>query len=130
MVRRFVIRSTAPVALAVALLAVWPPVPVLAQAQELVRAIDTPGRGKLQVCRNWMMFVTCNEYGRVDVPAKVKVGDILHLNFGSNPKSMAFKVATIRLDEGICTLFDEPLTPSTNETAVDKLVVQSCAPQN
>jgi hypothetical protein len=98
-------------------------------AQELVdmpRAVDTPSKGKFQICRSWVMFVTCNEYSRVDIPPKVKVGDRLYLNFGSNPKSMAFPVAAIRLIDGVCTLYTEPPSPGTDESQIDKLTVQSC----
>src|SRR5580692_6849168 len=86
-----------------------------AVAQEALGAIDTPGRGKLQVCRTWIMYDSCNEYGRVDVPNRVAVGDELFLEFGSNPKSMSFPVALIRFADGVCTLYTEPPGPDTDE---------------
>ena len=61
------------------------------------------------------------------VTPKITVGDRLFLAFGSNYKTMAFPVAAILLaDEGVCTLYTEPPTPGTNETAIDKLTVEPC----
>jgi hypothetical protein len=97
-----------------------------AQEGETPRAIETPGKAKFQICRDWMMFVTCNDYSRVEIPPKVAVGDRLFLAFGSNYKTMAFPVAAIRLVDGVCTLYTEPPTSGTNETAIDKLTVESC----
>jgi hypothetical protein len=98
----------------------------ISQAQETPQAIETPGRAKLQLCRNWLMFNSCNEYGRVDVPTQIKVGDQLFLEFGSNTKSMTFTVALIRLVAGVCTLYSEPPGPDTDETQIDKLTVAPC----
>lgn len=95
-------------------------------AQQTPQAVDTPSKAKFQICRSWVMFVTCNEYSRVDIPPRIKVGDRLHLNFGSNPKSMAFPVAAIRLADGVCTIYTEPPSPGTDDSSVDKLTVQPC----
>jgi hypothetical protein len=101
--------------------------PTTGGAQGTPKTIQTPGKARFQICRDWMMFVTCNEYTRVEIPPKVTVGDRLFLAFGSNYKTMAFPVAAIRLaDEGVCTLYTEPPTPGTNETAIDKLTVEPC----
>jgi hypothetical protein len=97
-----------------------------ATGQEALRAIDTPGRGKLQVCRTWIMYDSCNEYGRVDVPNRVAVGDELFLEFGSNPKSMSFPVALIRFADGVCTLYTEPPAPDTDEAKINKLTIEPC----
>ena len=120
------VRRPAPLALLAALLAGTG----LAQelAQETVKTIETPGKAKFQICRDWMMFVTCNEYSRVEIPPKISVGDRLFLSFGSNYKTMAFPVAAIRADEDTCTLYTQPPTPGTNETAIDKLTVDACKP--
>jgi hypothetical protein len=99
-----------------------------ALAQDSPQSIETPGRAKFQICRSWVMFTTCNEYGRVDIPAKVALRDVLHLNFGSNPKSMAFPVVAIRLTDGVCTLYTEPPSPGTDESSIDKLTVPDCTP--
>jgi hypothetical protein len=100
--------------------------PATAFAEETPTSIETPGKAKFQICRDWMMFVTCNDYSRVEVPPKISVGDRLFLAFGSNYKTMAFPVAAIRLSDGVCTLYTEPPTPGTNETAVDKLTIEAC----
>jgi hypothetical protein len=99
---------------------------VTSHAQETPQAIETPGRAKFQLCRNWLMFNSCNEYGRVDVPSQIKVGDRLFLEFGSNPKSMTFPVALIRRAAGACTLYSEPPGPDTDETEIDKLTIEPC----
>jgi hypothetical protein len=97
-----------------------------AAAQEALRAIDTPGRATLQVCRSWVMYNSCNEYGRVYVPGRIVVGDELFLEFGSNPKSMSFPVKLIRFADGICTLYSDPPAPGTDESKIEKLTVAPC----
>jgi hypothetical protein len=97
-----------------------------AAAEEMVQAIATPGRAKLQICRSWVMYNSCNEYGRVDVPDRIGLGDQLPLAFGSNPKSMNFPVATIRFVDGVCTLYAEPPDPDTDETKINKLTIEPC----
>jgi hypothetical protein len=99
-----------------------------ALADEL-QAVATPGRAKLQVCRNWVMYNSCNEYGRVSVPDRIAVGDQLYLEFGSNPKSMTFPVARIRFVDGVCTLFARSETPESDERKLDKLTVETCRKQ-
>src|SRR5260221_8163450 len=84
-------------------------------------AIEPPGRGRLQICRSWVMFRTCNDYSRVDIPARIGLGDTLFLEFGSNPKSMSFAVGAIRRVDGVCTVFAEPPGADTDESEVDKL---------
>ena len=130
MVRSRILARFAPLAVLLAsLLALGGgPDPARAQDVETPKAVETGGKAKFQICRDWMMFVTCNEYARVEVPPQVKVGDRLFLAFGSNYKTMAFPVAAIRLAEGVCTFYTVPPTPGTNETAVDKLTVEPCRP--
>jgi hypothetical protein len=95
-------------------------------AADAPAAVETAGRAQLQVCRNWVMFRTCNDYSRVDIPARVAVGDTLYLAFGSNNKSMSFAIAAIRLTDGTCTLYTERLEPGADESEVDKLTVSPC----
>ena len=99
-----------------------------AASAETPRAIETPGRAQLQICRNWVMFRSCNDYSRVDIPNRVAIGETLYLAFGSNNKSMSFPVAAIRLADGVCTLFTETPEPDTDENEVDKLTVTPCKP--
>ena len=99
-----------------------------AAAAETPRAIETPGRAQLQVCRSWVMFRTCSDYSRVDIPGRVAVGDNLYLEFGSNNKSMSFTVAAIRLTDGVCTLYTAEPGADTDENEVDKLTVTPCKP--
>src|SRR5579871_1160845 len=95
-------------------------------AQERLQAIETSGRAQLQVCRNWMVTRTCNDYSRVDVPRRISVGDQLWLEFGSNNKSMTFGVEAIHRHGDACTVYSEVPGPDTDETKVDKLTVQPC----
>lgn len=97
-----------------------------APAQEALRAIDTPGRAVFQVCRSWVMYDRCNEYGHVGVPSRIAVGDELFLEFGSNPKSMSFPVKLIRFANGVCTVFSEALGPDTDESKINKLTITPC----
>jgi hypothetical protein len=97
-----------------------------APAQEALHAIGTPGRAVLQVCRSWIMYDSCNQYGRVDVPGRIAVGDELVLEYGSNPKSMTFPVKLIRFADGVCTLYSAPPAPGTDETKIDKLTISPC----
>jgi len=97
-----------------------------AAAEELLQAVATPGRARLQVCRNWVMYNSCNEYGRVSIPDRVAVGDELWLEFGSNPKSMSFPVARIRFVDGVCTLYMRPEKPESDDSKLDKLTVDPC----
>jgi hypothetical protein len=97
-----------------------------APAQDVLRAIDTPGRATLRICRNWVMYNTCNEYGRVFVPNRIAVGDQLVLEFGSNPKSMSFPVKLIQFANGICTLYADPPGPDMDEATLDRLTVAPC----
>jgi len=97
-----------------------------AAAQEAPHAIGTPGRAVLQVCRSWIMYDSCNQYGRVDVPSQIAVGDELVLEYGSNPKSMTFPVRLIRFADGICTLYSAPPAPGADETKIDKLTISPC----
>ncbi|MBI3514519.1 MAG: hypothetical protein HY060_10715 [Proteobacteria bacterium] len=95
-------------------------------AADAPTAIETAGRAKLQICRSWIMFRTCQDYSRVDIPARVAVGDTLYLEFGSNPKSVSFAVGAIRRVDSVCTVFTEPPAPDTDETEVDKLTIAPC----
>jgi hypothetical protein len=99
--------------------------PASAWAQEAVTSIETPGRAELQVCRSWVLFRSCNQYSRVDIPSRVAVGDQLFLEFGSNPKSMTFPVGAIRRAEDACTIYTGP-PPSGDDDEVDKLTVAPC----
>jgi hypothetical protein len=100
-----------------------------APADELLQAVTTPGRAKLQVCRSWVMYNSCNEYGRVTVPDRITVGDQLFLEFGSNPKSMTFPVARIHFVDGVCTLYTRGAQAEADEAKLDKLIVESCRKQ-
>jgi hypothetical protein len=96
-------------------------------AQEAPSSVETPGRAVLQVCRSWFVTTTCNQYGHVDVPGRIAIGDRLYLEFGSNPKSMTFEVAAIRLAaDGSCTLYTDAPAPDIDESKVDKLTIAAC----
>jgi hypothetical protein len=97
-----------------------------ASAQDAPRAVETPGRATLRACRNWVMYNSCNEYGRVDVPKRIALGDELFLEFGSNPKSMSFPVKLIQFAHGVCTLYADLLGPDVDEAKLDRLTIAPC----
>ncbi len=59
-------------------------------------AVTVSGNGTLTICRSWILFRTCKNYDKLDLPARIAVGDKLDLTFGSNPKDYLFHVVEIR----------------------------------
>lgn len=95
-----------------------------------VSVVSTNGEATLKLCRDWLVTHDCREYGHIDIPSRIAVGDIFDVTFGSNPKTMRFKVKSVmaRGAEG-CLLVpaheDMPKTPST-EIPADMLIVKDC----
>ncbi|MBP2295838.1 hypothetical protein [Azospirillum rugosum] len=92
--------------------------------------VATNGEATLKLCRDWLITHDCREYGHIDIPRRIAVGDVFDVTFGSNPKTMRFKVKSVmaRGAEG-CLLVpaheDMPKTPST-EIPADMLIVKDC----
>jgi hypothetical protein len=96
-----------------------------ARAAEAMTAIATPGKGRLTLCRSWIVYRSCRSYDKVALPRRIAVGDRVPLNFGSNPKAYEFKVAEIRSrGEGCLLLSDQ----SGGEEDGERLDVFPCRP--
>jgi len=98
----------------------------VADAEDTVVAVTTPGTGSLTICRNWLVTNSCTTYGRVAVPRLVVVGDRLRLTYGSNPKDYTFPVRRIRYQDGSasCTILSDESTAAGGE----KIEVARCQP--
>jgi hypothetical protein len=97
-----------------------------ALADDLVKAVTTPGRAELRVCRSWLMYNSCNEYGHVDVPPRIAVGDTIYLDFGSNPKTMAFRVGRIHFVNGVCRLYTGATASEADDENADRVTIDPC----
>src|SRR5262249_30214597 len=93
-----VIRCAAAVALVVAAQ------PATAESPTEIR---TPGEATLTMCRSWVVYSDCHSYNHIAVPRRIRVGDTLGLDFGSNPKEYQFPVARIVRDADRCTIYSE-----------------------
>lgn len=93
--------------------------------------VTTDGEATLKLCRDWLIRHDCREYGHVDIPTRIAVGDKFDVTFGSNPKTMQFRVKSVmaRGDAGGCLLIpaheDMPKTPS-EDVPADMLIVKGC----
>jgi hypothetical protein len=88
-------------------------------------AVITPGSGNLTICRDWLVYNTCDTYHHIALPKRVAVGDHFQVTFGSNPKFYEFHVVGIRRHGKRCTI----MSPHTraHETG-EKIVIQMCGP--
>ncbi len=92
--------------------------------------VSTGGEATLKLCRDWLVTHDCREYGHIDIPPRIAVGDTFDVTFGSNPKTMRFKVKSVmaRGAEGcllVPTHEDMPKAPSP-EIPADMLIVKDC----
>jgi hypothetical protein len=106
----------------VALIAVAGWTGAAASAQQ-VGAVLTGGTGVLTKCFNSLLDRSCNTYHHIVLPERIKVGDMIPLTYGSNPKNYAFPVLGIGLDSAGCTIIGEQ---QGDPQHVDKLVVRPC----
>ena len=77
------------------------------QATEAMTAVATPGKGRLTLCRSWIVFRSCKSYDKVALPQQIAVGDRVVLNFGRNPKAYEFKISEIRSKGDGCLILSE-----------------------
>jgi hypothetical protein len=96
-----------------------------ALAAEPVSTIDTPGQGRLIMCRDWLVYTSCWSYHHIAIPTHVKIGDTLDLAFGSNNKEIDFPVARILRDGDRCDLYN---TPNGAIRKVNRIKVEGCKP--
>lgn len=101
------------------------PVPAVGQSVSLV---TTSGSATFKLCRNWVFTHTCREYGNVSVPARIAAGDSFEITFGSNPKTMWFRVKAVLLQDGRCLLIPkhEDMPAKGGDEPVDMLIVDPC----
>ncbi|CAO3459711.1 hypothetical protein GAY33_26355 [Azospirillum brasilense] len=101
------------------------PAPAMGQSVSLV---TTSGSATFKLCRNWVFTHTCREYGNVPVPARIAAGDSFEITFGSNPKTMWFRVKAVLLQDGRCLLIPkhEDMPAKGEDEPVDMLIVDPC----
>jgi hypothetical protein len=122
-VRRSGIRAAAFGCIGTAAAAALLPGASAAVAAKPVTAVTTPGSGNLTICRDWLVYNTCDTYHHVALPRRVAAGDKFQVTFGSNPKMVEFHVIGIRRHGKSCTL----LSPHTGaHESGEKIVVGAC----
>jgi hypothetical protein len=94
-------------------------------AADAVNTIDTSGQGRLIMCRDWLVYTSCWHYSHIVLPPRIKIGDSLDLNFGSNNKDMTFPVARILRDGDRCDLYN---TADGAVRKVNRVRVEPCKP--
>lgn len=97
-------------------------------AGESVSLVTTNEAATFKLCRNWVFTHTCREYGNVAVPARIAPGDSFEITFGSNPKTMWFRVKAVLLQDGRCLLIPkhEDMPTKGEDEPVDMLIVDPC----
>lgn len=102
-----------------------------ADGMSMPQAVSTPSTGTLKLCRSWVLWDSCREYGKVEIPGEVAVGMTFPIDFGSNAKTINFTVKSITHDGGECRILrmgeDGHMLQSTAHP-VDMLIVRSCRP--
>jgi hypothetical protein len=96
-----------------------------ALADDAVNTVDTPGEGRLIMCRDWLVYTSCWSYHHIAIPPHVKIGDSLDLTFGSTNKQINFPVARILRDGDRCDLYN---TPDGAIRKVNRIKVEPCHP--
>ena len=89
------------------------------------QAVTTPGSGELTMCRDWLVYKSCNTYHKVELPGRVAVGDDLALTFGSNNKDYTFHVTGIVREGESCKLLS-PASGAKGEG--ERIEVTNCRP--
>ncbi len=90
-----------------------------------VKTIETPGMGRLIMCRDWLVYTSCWSYRHVAIPGHIAVGDNLDLTFGSNNKEIGFSVARILHDGDRCDIYN---TADGAIRKVNRIKVEGCHP--
>lgn len=98
--------------------------PGVASAADPLDAVTTPGSGALTMCRNWVVYNSCDTH-KVPVPQQVTVGDKIKFTYGSNPKDYIFHVVHIRQQGDSCTILSDV---SAGREDGEKLEITPCQP--
>jgi hypothetical protein len=99
--------------------------PAGAEQPATVEAVRPGGPGVLTKCRNWVVARSCHHYHHIDLPARIAVGDMISLSYGSSTKEYDFPVVRIALEGDHCTIFAEKSGDGQRE---DKIDVAPCYP--
>lgn len=105
--------------------------PAAAEGMSMPQAVTTPSVGTLKLCRSWIFWDSCREYGKVAIPGEIAVGTTFPLDFGSNAKTINFTVKSITHDAGECRILrmgEDGHVLHSAATPVDMLIVRSCRP--
>jgi hypothetical protein len=94
-----------------------------ALAADPVNTVDTPGRGRLIMCRDWLVYTSCWSYHHIAIPTQIKIGDNLDLFFGSNNKEISFSVERILRNGSRCDLYN---TTNGAIHKVNRIKVEGC----
>jgi hypothetical protein len=92
-------------------------------AADAVNTVDTPGQGRLIMCRDWLVYTSCWSYHHIAIPAQIKIGDNLDLAFGSTNKEISFPVARILRDGDRCDIYN---TADGAIRKVNRIKVEGC----
>jgi len=76
-----------------------------------VNAVTTPGAGDFTICRSWLVYDSCNTYHKVELPARVSIGDDIDVTFGSNHKVYTFHVVRILRQSKKCRILSNVSDP-------------------
>ena len=98
-----------------------------AGAADTIDAVHTPGAGELTMCRSWIVYDSCNTYHKVKLPARITVGDEVHVTFGSNNKDYLFEVVRILHEGDSCKILSKASAPSGDGERLD---VTNCQPSD
>ncbi|HEX3884405.1 MAG TPA: hypothetical protein VHW66_17250 [Stellaceae bacterium] len=96
---------------------------VAAFAADPVKTIDTPGTGRLIMCRDWLVYTSCWSYRHVAIPVHIKIGDSLDVTFGSNNKTISFPVERILHVGDRCDVYN---TPDGAVRKVNRIKIEGC----
>lgn len=93
-------------------------------------AVHVAGEPVLQLCRDWLMWDSCRQYGRgIIIPDLVRVGDSFVVAFASNAKRIRFTVAEILYADGECQLIRGSAPRNSHpDRPSDMLIVKDCRP--
>ena len=89
---------------------------------EEVQSVATPGSGVLTMCRNWVVYNSCDTR-KVALPVRIRVGDQIKLTYGSNLKQYLFHVIQIREAGAGCAILSDA---SGGREDGEKLEVSPC----
>ncbi|HTV89371.1 MAG TPA: hypothetical protein VME41_10180 [Stellaceae bacterium] len=86
--------------------------------------VTTAGSGELTICRDWLVYDTCDTYHHVALPKRVAVGDHIKLVFGRSDKEYDFYVTGIDRRGHRCAI----MSPHTGANdSGEKIIVEQCA---